>query len=297
MPRRKKVKRRAPATAPAGVEESERQAEAPAPRAAAGRLAGKWLALLIGAAVAVPIVVVSVLLVVSRSGGQPEAAPAAATSAGPRAAIVDQLSLTQPNPEFVDTVTDVLEQAGYAVDYSPGEKVSIEFYRTFPAQPYDLLIYRVHSALGQEDGQPADWVTLFTAVPYNNNQYVDEQRKRRLSKVSYYEGGPPYFGIMPEFVRSSMKGNLQGSIVLLMGCDGLATETIAKALVDRGAKAVVSWDGLVSGDHTDAAVEQLLRHLVTEKLTLREAVDKTAAEVGADPTYGSTLRLYPPSGD
>jgi len=82
----------------------------------------------------------------------------------------------------------------------------------------------------------------------------------------------------------------------MMGCDGLATETIAEALVERGAKAVVSWNGLVSAEHTDAAAEQLLRYLVTEKLTLGEAVEKTAADVGPDPVYGSVLRLYPPEG-
>ena len=57
----------------------------------------------------------------------------------------------------------------------------------------------------------------------------------------------------------------------MMGCDWLATETIAEALVEKGAKAAVSWNGLVSGDHTRAATDQLLRHLVTEKLTLQDA--------------------------
>jgi len=295
MSRHKRVRRWARKRAPVGVEETGAQEGAAA--GATGRWAPKkWLTLLIGAAVAVPIVFVLVLAVLSQSGGRSEEPPAVVTRTGPRAAIVDQLGLTQPNPTFVDTVTGMLEQAGYAVDYYPGEEVTVEFYRSFPAEPYDLLIYRVHSALGREDGRPADWVTLFTADPYRESWYVDEQEERRLSKVSYYEDGPPYFGIMPEFVRSSMNGNLQDSTVLLMGCDGLATESIAAALVEKGAKAVVSWNGLVSGAHTDAATEQLLRHLVTEKLPLSEAVDKTAAEVGPDPAYGSVLRLYPPEG-
>ena len=281
--------------APAGAEEGEAQegADKATPSAKPTRW---WFAVLIGAAVAVPIALVLGLVVLSQSGAQSGEPATDVPSTGPRAAIVDQLELTQPNPAFADTVTDMLEQAGYAVDYYPGEKVTVEFYRSFPAQPYELVIFRVHSALGREDGRPADWVTLFTADSYRDTWYVDEQEKRRLSKVSYYEGGPPYFGIMPGFVRSSMKGNLQDSTVLLMGCDGLATETIAKALVEKGAIGVVSWDGLVTGDHTDAAAEQLLRHLVTEGLPLPEAVEKTAAEVGPDPTYGSDLRLYPPDG-
>jgi hypothetical protein len=81
--------------------------------------------------------------------------------------------------------------------------------------------------------------------------------------------------------------------VVLMGCDGLAAETIAEALVDKGAKAVVSWNGLVSASHTDSATEHLLRYFVTEGLPLREAVDKTAAELGPDPSYGSVLRRIP----
>lgn len=295
MGRRKKVKRRPQKRALGGLEEGGPE------RAAVGRgMAGMRLprnvVLLIAAAVACPIAFILVLVVLARSGEESAEPTAVSPSAGPRAAIVDQLSLTQPNPTFVETATDLLEQAGYAVDYYPGEQVTVEFYRGFPAQPYDLIILRVHSALGRDDGQPADWVTLFTADSYRETWYVKEQKTRRLSKVSYYEDGPAYFGIMPGFVRSSMKGNLQDTTVIMMGCDGLRTETIAEALVERGAKAVVSWNGLVSADHTDAATEQLLRHLVTEGLSLPQAVDSTTAEVGPDPAYGSVLRLYPPEG-
>jgi hypothetical protein len=290
---KKKERRWARRRAPAGVEETGGQ-EGVRQATPIGGPAKKWSVLFIGTVVAVPIVFVSVLFVFSGSGEQSDQPPAVVFDTGPRAAIVDQLALTQPNQGFVDEATEMLEQAGYAVDYYPGEKVTVEFYRGFPAQPYDLIIFRVHSALGREDGLPADWVTLFTVDSYHDTWYVDEQKARRLSKVSYYEDGPPYFGIMPEFVRSSMKGNLQDSTVLLMGCDGLATETIAEALVDKGARGVVSWNGLVSGDHTDAAAEQLLRHLVIEGLPLGQAVEKAAAEVGPDPAYGSVLRLYPP---
>jgi hypothetical protein len=256
----------------------------------------KKTAIFIAVAIAIPVVFVSVLVVFSQSGQQSAVPPTVSSDAGPRAAIVDQLGLTQPNPTFVQTATDLLEQAGYAVDYVPGDQVTVEFFRKFPAQPYKLIILRVHSALGRTGGQPADWVTLFTADSYRETWYVKEQKTGLLSKVSYYEDGPAYFGIMPAFVKSSMKGNLQDATVVMMGCDGLATETIAEALVERGAKAVVSWNGLVTADHTDAAAEALLRHFVSEGLPLREAVDKTAAEIGPDPTYESVLRLFPSAG-
>lgn len=62
-------------------------------------------------------------------------------SSGPKkAAIVDQLSLTQPNPAFAETATGILEDAGYLVDYYPGEAVTVEFYRDLPTHGYDLIL-------------------------------------------------------------------------------------------------------------------------------------------------------------
>ena len=284
MSRRKRVRRHTQKRALPTLHEGGAQ-EHVAGRAATGGRLTKKTALILAVAIAIPIAFVSVLVILSGSGQQSEEPTATVASGGPRAAIVDQLSLTQPNPTFVQTARDLLERVGYAVDYHPGEEITVEFYRNFPPQPYELIIFRVHSALGREDDQPVDWVTLFTSDVYHETWYVEEQKTRRLSKVSYYKDGPPYFGIMPDFVKSSMKGDLRDTTVVLMGCDGLATETIAKALVEKGAKAVVSWNGLVSGEHTDAATVQLLRHYVIEGLQLREAVDRTAAEVGPDPAY------------
>jgi hypothetical protein len=68
-----------------------------------------------------------------------------------RAAIVDHLSLTEPNPAFADRATGVLEEAGYAVDYYPGEQVTVDFYRELPSRGYEMLILRVHSAVPGKD--------------------------------------------------------------------------------------------------------------------------------------------------
>jgi NAD(P)-dependent dehydrogenase (short-subunit alcohol dehydrogenase family) len=98
---------------------------------------------------------------------------------------------------------------------------------------------------------------------------------------------------MPGFIKSSAKGKFQGTTIILMGCDGLKSDAMAEAFVQKGAKAVVAWDGLVSPQHTDAAIERLLQHLLKDGLTLQEAVAQTMAEVGPDPSYESVLRLYP----
>jgi hypothetical protein len=253
------------------------------------------IAILIAAAIIIPAVVFTFLTFYRSHSDQEAPTPPAADSSGrPRAAIVDHLSLTEPDPAFTEAATDLLEQAGYAVDYFPGEEVTVEFYRQLPTWGHELIILRVHSAQGRVGDQPANWVTLFTVDPYDQTSYRSDQTKQRLSKVSYFKGGPAYFGVMPSFIKSSAKGDFQGATIIIMGCDGLATDSMAEAFVEKGAKAVVAWDGLVSSEHTDTATERLLQHLLIDGLTLQQAVSQTMAEVGPDPSNDSVLRLYPP---
>jgi hypothetical protein len=258
------------------------------------------IAILIVVAVLVPITVFT-FLSLYRSG-QPEQPSATPTMAGPaaqpRAAIVDQLSITEPNPTFVQTATDLLEQAGYAVDYYPGEQVTVEFYRNLPNRGHKLILFRVHSARLRDDQDAlTDVVGLFTSEPYTDKRYVAEQRADlvRPSRIGYVnEGLSIYFGITPNFIKSGMKGKFDDTMIILMGCDGMRSIETADTFVKKGARAYVGWDGLVSSSHTDAATERLLQHLLIDGLPLQEAVAQTMAEIGPDPSYGSKLLMYAP---
>ena len=226
-----------------------------------------------------------------------------------RAAIVDQLALTEPNPSFSETATELLQRAGYTVDYYPGEQVTVDFFRDLPTHKYDLLVLRAHTARFEEEsltltdpvrrqevldtfGQD---VFFFTAEPYDKTKYVEEREKSRLFAVRYRAayGDQLFFGVTPYFIESSMRGSFDGATIIMMGCDGLLFDNTPKALVERGAKAVIGWDSLVSAAQTDAATERLLQHLAVEGLPLGEAVQKTMAEVGTDPSYGASLKVYP----
>ena len=218
----------------------------------------------------------------------------------PSAVIVDQLSFGVPKPPFAHTVTDQLEAAGYSVDYYPGEEVTVDFYRQLPTLGYDLILLRAHSGLiqgGEKEGE----AFLFTSELYNNLEYPAELSERRLLNATYSVDSlsanlsdiPSYFGIVPDFVKSSMIGTFDGATIVLMGCNGLTSNTMAAAFVEKGAKAIVSWDDLVTGDHTDSATDRLLELLLRDGLQLGEAVAQTAAEVGPDPWYGGELLFYP----
>ena len=217
------------------------------------------------------------------------------------AAIVDQLSLTQPNQDFVASATNVLEQAGYRVDYFPGEEVTVDFYRDLPTHDYDLIILRVHSGIAEEtdlttgEKTKREYVSLFTGEPYRKGKYPQEEIGR-LGKAEYYEGAPPLFGIGPDFITDSMRGSFDETLIIMMGCDGLRSQRTAQAFLDKGASAFVSWSRSVSASHTDVATERLLRKLLIDGLPVGDAVAQTAAEVGPDPVYGARLRVLPEAG-
>lgn len=211
-----------------------------------------------------------------------------------KAAIVDHLGLTRPNKTFIETATNILKQAGYTVDYYPGEEVTVNFYGSLPTYGYGLIILRVHSSASQMQGEEIvkSDVSLFTSEVYSTSKYIQQQLDGQVVSVKYLSGDETlYFGIRPGFIMSN--GNFHNTIIIMMGCDGLMTTSMAKAFIEKGAKAYISWDSAILGTRNDPAITRLLQHLITEKQTIRRAIADTMAEFGPSPIDYSMLRYYP----
>jgi len=213
-----------------------------------------------------------------------------------RAAIVDQLSLYQPNQTFIETATNILETAGFKVDYYRGEEVTVDFYRNLPTHDYGLIVLRVHSSATKATGTESP-VILYTSEPYSKTKYLYEQLSDQLCEVAFSreqgEMGIRYFGISPLFVTQSMEGRFQNTVVVMMGCEGLDNPLMAEAFVQKGAKVYISWNEGVLASHTDMATAYLLQHFVLEKRTVEESVIEAVEDVGFDPIYNSFLVYYP----
>jgi hypothetical protein len=245
-----------------------------------------------GAGVALALVVITVILAVvltAGGGGAPE-------TNTKRAIIVDQLTLTQPDPDFVSQARATLAQADYSVDYVSGNAVTVDFYRTLPSLGYDLVLLRAHAGITTEvdakTGQKTSeqYVSLFSNEAYDANKYSSDQLNR-LGRGTYTDGGDPLFAIGPKFVTESMTGNFNHAVVVAMGCEGLRSNTTAQAFLDKGASAFVSWTKPVSGPHTDEATAKFLQHFLIDGESVQAAVQQTANEVGPDPTYQGELRV------
>jgi hypothetical protein len=217
------------------------------------------------------------------------------TPSGPRAAIVDQLSLTAPNQTFVDTATAMLKQAGYAVDYYSGDQVTVDCYRNLASLGYGIILLRVHCGYSPT----RQTISFFTSEVYSPSEYSVDQLAGYLHEDFFVypppDGEPGYFSITPSFVENAMSGRFNGTTVIMMGCYGLMYPVMAEAFVAKGAKVYISWNGSVESDHTDEATITLLQHLTVENQPVAEAVKNTLEAVGEDPEYNSTLTYYPQS--
>jgi len=208
-----------------------------------------------------------------------------------KAALVDQIALMNPDPEFTDQALAYLNEAGFSTDVYEGEEVTVELFRTLPEKGYQLILFRSHSTNILNETIPGGPVFLFTSEVYDKHKYVKEQLANRIgrAKILYGENSPLYFAIVAGFVRHEMVGHFDDTLIIIGGCQSLGTPDLAQAFIERRASAVIGWNDWVDLSHNDQAILHLLRGLTTEKLTLEQAVRNTMNEIGPDPAYDSSL--------
>jgi hypothetical protein len=282
------------------LESGKRTAEGPRPAKGGARR----FRLLIGATtVGVCLLAAVPVAFLMLRGGSAEQGPL-------KAAIVDQLSSREANQSFVDSAATLLANAGYDVEYYPGESVNVDAYRALATHDYKVIVLRAHSAVPRKDlslppdvdqavldqimNKIGDDVLLFTSEPYDGNAYIDDQKGLRLFPVVYAgdDMSKTYFAVSAGFIESNM-GHFDGTTIILMGCSSMATDKTAAAFVDKGASAVIGWNDLVTPEHTDAATERVLQYLLKDHLTPAQAVDRVNADLGPDPQYGAVMKAYP----
>jgi hypothetical protein len=232
----------------------------------------------------------------------PMGQPAPSNGGQLKAVIVDQLSSVQENDVFVTSVTEELEDYGFQVDLCQGDNVTVDFYRELATHGYKLIIFRAHSGLLERGGEIDMRTVLFTNEAYSESAHPLEQVYEQLTMGGACQGCPMMFGITPEFVRAKsvfdqgtdMDGEFDNTVIIMMGCSGMALLDMAQAFIDKGASMYLAWDRSVDLYYVDNATAYLINQLCSEQLTIRDAVDNTMAAIGPDPNYGANLTFYAP---
>ena len=214
-------------------------------------------------------------------------------------AIVDQLNIQKQldNPTFEYISASILNGSGYDTKYFPGDSVTINFLRDLPAKSGKILLLRAHSAVRDD----TDWVDIFTSEPYLDGMYSNLAQSRQISKAQMYSFEDWYFAIGPGFVNASMRGRFDSDcIIVLMGCNSLNQTSMAKALVGKGARAVIGWTSWIEANYTDTMTLQLLNYLLAQDPhSINEAVSKINYEIEQDSPnpFKSELSYYPDSSE
>jgi len=209
-----------------------------------------------------------------------------------KAAIVDHLSISDPNPSFIEAATNILEKANFTVDYYRRDKVTIEFYKELATHDYGLIIFRVHS--GRE---PVTF--FFSGEEYNMVEYFWEQLYDQVGQGQLPNEKLTYFSIRPAFVKYSMKGSFYKTVIIAMGCSSLHTNRteMAEAFIEKGAAVYMGWNASLTAFHGDLATLSVIKSLLLEKQTVKQAVDAAMKEVGPCPAQEpgtiSVLSFYP----
>ena len=229
-----------------------------------------------------PILILLVLILssglVERDGDKKEAVGAV---------ILDPLG--NADNGFTSSCLELFESAGYEVDVYRGEEVSVSMIKKISGS-YKIVVLRVHSSV--HHGR----VWFFTGEEYSQGRYVLEQLVDEVHPARPTLGSEFLFAVGAEFVLHFLEDRFDGALVVVMGCDGLSSQDLAKAFLDAGADAYVSWDGPVSLRHTDEATLAMLRALVEDGKSLGDAVEHSMELVGPDPSHSSVLRLFPEGG-
>lgn len=219
-----------------------------------------------------------------------------------RAAIIDQLHGLYPNEGLTAELTTELEDHGFTVDIYRDDDVTVDLYEELADYGYRLIILRTHSGILSHEtdaGREATPATcIFTNEEYSRFKHIPEQLNGELAKARIGPGYPIVFGIGARFVDHSMRSDFNGAVIILMGCNGLYVNDLARSFYDRGTSLYLAWDDLVGLDYVDTAGLELLGNMLAGDTSIGDSVKKTMETTGPDPDFGAAIKYYPlTSGD
>jgi len=204
-----------------------------------------------------------------------------------KAALVDEVSQTDPDPYLVVNVTNALTRVGYTVDDYGPNNVTVDFFKTLPLKGYGVIILRNHSATLK-----GNVIALVTSEPFDPGKFVSEQQSGLVVEAKLRPSNTTYFGITPTFVREEMQGTFPNTVIVVTGCAGLADSEMAQAFVTRGAEVYISWDQIVLVNQSDGGAILLIQSMTTGH-TIDYAVATATLNAPSSPLYSSQLRYYP----
>lgn len=197
----------------------------------------------------------------------------------PSAIVFNPLSTSDDSSK----ISTMLDESGYTVHEFKNGESTVTIFKQIPPDT-DLIVFRVHSSIHNE----AIW--LYTGEMYSNEKHQLDQLVDNIHMAKATIDQEPVFSLGSGFFERYLP-TLDGSIVLVLGCDAAVTDELANVFLSKGASSYVSWDGPVSLEHTDKAFTVLIQHILRGE-TVETAVEHVKSTTGPDPYFHSSLICY-----
>jgi hypothetical protein len=216
-----------------------------------------------------------------------------------RAIIVDGL-VGYSNQTFITQATEILSSSGFECDVIEPNDVTVDFYQSLPSKGYDLIILRVHCGPLRRELSEGNYLpegtAFFTTELYEADKYKGLQEKGLLAVARIQGDNLNRFFAIPPLFFEEMEENFVNTTIILDSCYGFWSDApliMAETLRQKGVIMFIGWNGEVQVEHTDAAIQNLIKKLYHEKLSVDESVNAVLNKIGPDPYYGSKLLYYP----
>jgi len=219
----------------------------------------------------------------------------------PLAVIIDQLHDSIPNVYFQEKATQYLELAGYQVDITTTQDITVDYYKNLPSMNYKYIVIRTH---GLEDPKYNNGTFLFTGEKYSINNYISEQLSGQIGKgapiydqerlLIEQENGTledqMYFLVGAKMVDELMVGKFDDTVILIGGCESLRNRDLAESLIWRGAADVIGWDRTIGSIENDRIMLKFLEKTLVDKEIIDDVVIEINTDFSSDLQFSSKLR-------
>ncbi len=235
------------------------------------------------------ILVVSTIIVFTHLVGERE-------EAGQQQALYyDSLATEYPNQTLNNMIISIFKKYGYKLKIYEGYKAGVEELKDMSI--YDIVVIRAHGGYNNNKttGKPLGSY-VFTGTPYNPYMYFNDQKNNYLvpGVIPLPGGGysQEYFVASPRFFAKYTMFK-KDSIVILATCFGMNDDILAKTLLAKGVKVVISWNGSITAHHLDYTLPLIVEKTldILSKSSDVEELKVLEKIIPPDPIAGARLQV------
>lgn len=216
-----------------------------------------------------------------------------------KAAVIDTLRDDWPPASTPDNINNLLEGAGYEVDYIKNDNANLQFFTTFDDNEYGVVFIRSHGGIMNVGGD--DKLHMMVRPFFSSFPPASGYTGVGVFTVStdvLPQGYAYTYAFNNQFVQQYMNNrhfpNSLFHLLVCHGADPVAQDDMIKSFLDRGVGCYTGWTLNASSTHGDPAAVQFFQVLCQSSANPTNTVANAIAQIdsaGHTPDPGTSAVL------